>query len=141
MSNFHGLIPASSIHSNDGIYITDYLETILAIINEDIRIASESRQTSCITEIPTNFELPGMSIFRAQKHIYYHILKTLESACYFPHIEFRGDKNMPNVFVYVSWYSVKEQDAELHMHNYIKRHTKRTRLEPIKPGQYVKKNR
>jgi hypothetical protein len=104
--------------------ISEEVATILDTIQDDVKQAIEKKQTRCITELPTSFDIGGMSNERAQKYIYYHVIGNLEKSGYIPKIKFVGKKSeTQRVFLTTNWLTESDLDLEKHMNKYIQDHT------------------
>lgn len=119
------LVPAYHIAKRsrgDGL-IEDEVNEILSVINEDIQQALELEKYSATTEIPTNFAIPEMSPARAQKFIYYHVLRALRKAGYVPKIRFVGTRaESQQVFIHTKWFTKEDEEFEDYMNKYIQAH-------------------
>lgn len=110
--------------SNGDGFIEDYVNELLCVIEEDIKLAIDNKRNFSRTEVPTNFNVPSMPNWRAQKHIYFHTLRALKSAQYFPTILIQGAKSeSQQVFIYVKWFSKEDEEMEMYMDKYIKMHS------------------
>ncbi len=120
------IIPAYHIsrQSNGDGMIEDEVNSILRVIEDDVRAAMERRVTLAITEMPTSFSIPNMMNDRAQMHIYYHVLKALREAQYDPKIRFSGSRfENQHVYIHTRWLSKEDREMEQHMDKYIKSYT------------------
>lgn len=119
------IIPAYHIvRQGSGVgFIEDHVSEILLVVEEDVKRAVDERQNVAITEIPTTFDIPGMSNQRAQMYIYFHVLRALKQAQYFPNIMMQGKKaEEQRVFLYTRWFSKEDEEMEKYMDKYIKMH-------------------
>lgn len=107
-------------------FIQDYVNEILPVIEDDIQVTinSPEKKNYSITEIPTMFNVPGMSNARAQKYVYFHLLRALKKSKYIPKIDIRGtDPKSQKVFIYVSWFSKEDIEMEKYMNKFIQAHS------------------
>ncbi len=106
-------------------FIQDYVNEIIPVIEDDIQfvIDSPEKKNYSITELPTTFDIPGMTNNRAQMHVYFHLLRALKKADYFPKIEFinRNSHNQ-KVFLYIKWFSREDIEMERYMNKFIQAH-------------------
>lgn len=103
-------------------YIEEVVNEILSTIEEDIQavVDSPDKRNYSSTELPTIFDIPGMTNQRAQMYIYYHVLRALKKSEYIPKIRFAGDKSHnQRVYVYVSWMTEDDVAMEHYMNDYI----------------------
>src|SRR3972149_9395300 len=94
ITNKHKIIPAYHMirqSLGDG-FIEDQVNEILAIIEDDIKQAIDRKQTVSCTEISTTFSIPSMPNWRAQRYVYFHVLRALKNAQYYPRIIIQGKK-------------------------------------------------
>jgi len=108
-------------------YLEDYINDILSIINDDIQtsVENDGKKNYSITEIQTQFDIPGMDNKRAQMHVYYHILRALEKSKYIPNLRIMEKNSHQKVFIYVRWFTEDIIKAEQHMNKYIQKHMMR----------------
>lgn len=106
-------------------YVQDYVKDIISTIEDDIQnvIESGSKKNNSCTELPTTFDIPGMSNERSQMYIYYHVIRILEKRHYFPRIHIRGrNSHEQRIFLTVEWFSEDDILMERHMNRFIKKH-------------------
>jgi hypothetical protein len=139
----HRIIPAYHIkaqHLGDSA-IEEYTNDILSTIGDDVREAIDREQTSCRTEIPTLYSVPGMNNSRAQRYVYFHVLRALKKAHYIPHIQIKNIRaEEQKVFIHTSWLTKEDRDMEHYMDKFIIAHQVgpasakvELGLEPVKP--------
>jgi hypothetical protein len=108
--------------SGDGI-IQDYVNEILRMIEDDMKQSIESEQTRCRTEISTLFDIPGMTNGRAQRYIYYHVLRALRKEGYIPAIDIKNvSPSEQHVYIHVTWFTKEDTEYEAYMDKFIKSH-------------------
>lgn len=126
--NIPHIIPAYQIVeqvSGSG-YIEDYVNELLPVIEDDIKAVIElpEKRNYSVTEIPTTFDIPGMTNSRAQMYVYFHLLRALKKSDYFPRIHIDGTQNRKQkVYIYVKWFSDDDIKLEQYMNEYIQAHT------------------
>lgn len=105
-------------------YIREYVNEILPLLKEDIRneLDSNSGKNYSVSELPTIFDVPGMTNKRAQLYVYFHLIKSLELAGYSPKIRISNNGNDQKVYIYISWFTKNDIITENQMNNYIKNH-------------------
>ena len=120
------IIPAYHIvqqAKGDG-FIEDYVNENLLVIQDDISQAVDNKLNYASTEVPTVFDVPGMTNSRAQMYVYFHILKALKQAEYFPRIKIIGNKSEnQRVMIYVKWLSKEDVEMEKYMNKFIQAHS------------------
>ena len=122
------IIPAYKIkeHVQGSDFLTDYINDILLVIQDDIMQAIDSpdKKNYSITEIQTIFDIPNMSNGRAQMYIYFHILRALKKAKYIPKIKIIGtNPRTQRVYIYVRWLNDDDIEMEKYMNSFIKAHS------------------
>lgn len=126
--NIPHIIPAYKIieQVSGASYIEDYVNEILPVIEDDIKLAIENpdKRNFSITEIQTVFDIPNMSNSRAQMYVYFHLLRALKKSEYFPRIRIENNNSThQKVFIYVKWFSKEDIELEHYMNEYIQAHT------------------
>lgn len=107
-------------------YVEEVVNEILTTIEEDIQsiIDSPEKRNYSMTEVPTIFDVPGMTNQRAQMYVYYHVIRALKKSEFIPKVKFVGDKSHnQRVYFYVSWFSKDDVDMERYMNEYISSNT------------------
>jgi len=100
--------------------IVDKCNEILLSIQEDIKGALENCDTFLIYELPTTFGIENYTSQRAQRHIYFHLLKALQEAEYIVKIEFRGTSSTSQrVFLHINWMTPEQKLKEAEMDSFI----------------------
>jgi len=108
--------------------LKDYIEDILDNIDNERNDAFELRKRKCRVELPVAFDVPGLSLAKAQQHVYYHVIQALEKASYIVDLEFiELRNNKQKVFINVSWTSPEVAKQEKEMDTFLKKRTKRYR--------------
>jgi len=141
------LIPAYHISKRSrgcGV-VEDYVNEILSVINDDIEQALEQEKHFAVTEVQTDFQICEMRQDRAQKFVYYHVLRALRKAGYYPKIRFDGVRSQSQrVFIYVKWFSKQDCEYEEYMNKYIIAHDiskKITTSNETQPGKPIRRRR
>lgn len=133
------LTPSKQLVHNSGERecIDEYVNEILGTVDEEIVKAKEAKLFKATAEIPTLFEVPGMTNQNSQRHVYFQLIRRLEKGGYQVKIDFRGSEaTKQKVFVYVTWKTQAESKLEEYMDKYIKAHSnfaQKTGEEQIKP--------
>lgn len=106
-------------------FVRDYVREILSVIDDDIKqtIDGGLKNNYSITEVPTMFDVPGMSSARAQMYIYYLTMKKLKKKGYSMKIQFVKRENIRKVYMHVCWFSPKDVEIEKYMNSYVKKHS------------------
>jgi hypothetical protein len=89
------------------------------MIEDDMKQAIENEKSSIRTEISVYYDVPGMSVTKAQKYIYYHLLCALRRGKYTPKLELTKQNT---AFIHVTWVTKKDTDNEAHMDRVIAAH-------------------
>jgi hypothetical protein len=129
MSYRKGIIPAYTLRSQskgDG-FIVDYVNSNLGLIEDDIIQANERKELFATTELPTNYDIPNMENYRAQRFVYYHTLQALKKAEYIGKIEFVGHDHNQKVFIHTRWVTKDDIDEEKYMDEFIMAHSTQSR--------------
>lgn len=129
MSYRKGIIPAFKLRGQakgDG-FIEDYVNLNLALIEDDIILANERKELFATTEIPTNYDVPYMENFRAQRHIYYHTLQALKKAEYVGRLELVGRSQHQKAYIHTRWVTKDDIEEEKYMDEFISAHSIQTR--------------
>lgn len=116
------IIPAYHFkkYSHNDIIIEEYVNDSLRVIEEDIQHAFDNEKTMAVTEIPTIFDVPGLTNARAQRFVYFHILRSLEQAKYIPRIEIcQNRSDVQRVFIHITWITQKDKSMEQYMDKFI----------------------
>jgi hypothetical protein len=126
--NIPHIIPAYRIMEQvTGVgFIEDYINDILPVIADDIQSAIESpeKKNYSTTEIPTMFDVPGMTNQRAQLYIYFHLLLALKKAKYHPKINVKGaNPRTQRVYIHVVWFSTEDIEMEKYMNKFVQAHS------------------
>ncbi len=106
--------------------VIEAVQNILTLLEDQIKSAIQARrsQTGPI-EIQTHFDFPTMTHLRAQRYVYYHLLKALKDAKYMPEMTFYGDRiSNQKVFVNVQWVSREDVKMEAEMDRYVQASTR-----------------
>jgi hypothetical protein len=121
----HRIIPAYHFRAQslgDG-EIEGFVNDILQSIEDDIKSAVENEEKKTRTEIPTTFAVPGMDNKRAQRHVYFHVLRALKRNRYIPRIEIKQvQSDSQTVFVHVTWITKEDREMENYMDKFISAH-------------------
>ena len=100
-----------------------YVNDILQSIEDDIRYAVENEEHHTQTQLSTLFSVTGMDNVRAQRHIYFHVLKALEQNGYIPHIEFKSALSQVQVvYIRTTWITKEDRETEKLMDKFIAHH-------------------
>lgn len=127
MSHKFQIAPADDIVQSTQLndLVIEAVQNLLTMIEDHIRSAIQARrsQTGPI-ELQTHFDFPTMTHSRAQRYVYYHLVKALKDAKYIPNITFHGDKiNNQKVFINIQWVSKEDVKMEAEMDRYIQAST------------------
>ena len=122
-----GIVPASIIRrraKGDGI-LEEYVYDILKVIEADVKTAMEKGKDESRTEIQTEFNIPPLPRVKAQRRVYYYLMKELTMCDYRPEIDIVGSKSgMQRVYIYVKWMTEDDEDEESYMDQFIKSHSR-----------------
>lgn len=125
MSKFK-ICPAYKIN-NKTYHDTLLGEQIVKILQDvecSVKTAFDEHKRKCKIPLPTTFDIPGLQLANAQKHIYYHVAKTLQEADYDVKLKFLDiSKNKQEVFMIVSWESPEVLQQEKDMDIFLKKIT------------------
>ena len=101
--------------------IIEKCNELLDSIQDEIKSALESCATNITYELPTSFSIAHYTSQRAQRHIYYHILKALSDSAYIATIEFKGQASeSQRVILKISWMTPDQLNREKKMDEFIK---------------------
>lgn len=101
--------------------IAEYVTQLLDTISIEINAAISRRARAVEIDAPTEFYVTGMHNEEAQRHVYYHTLRTLEKHNYRAGIRFvPGDTQ--KVKIRVTWRSIEDEKRDQHMDEYISQH-------------------
>jgi hypothetical protein len=140
MSYRKGIIPAFKLRGQskgDG-FIEDYVNSNLGLIEDDIIQSNERKDLFATTEIPTNYDVPFMENFRAQRCIYYHTLQALKKAEYIARLELIGRNQKQKAYIHVRWVTKDDIEEEKYMDEFIIAHTIKPQItgaKSVTPGQ------
>lgn len=101
--------------------VIESVQNILSLLEDSIKTAIQARrsQTGPI-EIQTHFDFPTMTHSRAQRYVYYHLIKALKDAKYVPEMTFHGERiDNQKVFINIQWVSREDVKMEAEMDRYI----------------------
>lgn len=106
--------------------IIEAVQNILTVLEDHIKTAIQNRRSQTgPVEIQTHFDFPSMTNARAQRYVYYHLIKALKEAKYMPNMTFYGDRvSNQKVCVNVQWVSREDVKMEAEMDRYIQSSTK-----------------
>jgi len=128
MSYRKGIIPAFKLRGQakgDG-FIEDYVNSNLGLLEDDIILANERKELFATTEVPTNYDVPYMENFRAQRHIYYHTLQALKKAEYIGRLELVGRSHKQKAYIHTRWVTKDDIEEEKYMDEFIAAHSIQT---------------
>jgi hypothetical protein len=134
MSYRKGIIPAFKLRGQskgDG-FIEDYVNSNLGLIEDDIIQANERKDLFATTEIPTNYDVPFMENFRAQRCIYYHTLQALKKAEYIARIELIGRNQKQKAYIHARWVTKDDIEEEKYMDEFIMAHAIKPQVDGVK---------
>jgi hypothetical protein len=124
MSN---LISAKQIRrkaKGDG-FIKDYIKDILLAWQDDVERASDHKKQVAITQLPTDFDIPTMEPYDAQRAVYYYLCKKIEDKGFIPSLIFQGHRvEDQKVWLETRWKTVDDEKAQKYMDDYLKSRTR-----------------
>lgn len=102
----------------------DFVNGILELIEDNIHQAMDRNENVAYTEVSVYFPIPHTKPEDAQRTVYYHTIKALESAGYKARIIFdNADMLKPKTTIIVTWANSREIAEKKYMDEYIKAHT------------------
>lgn len=106
-------------------FIQDYIKDILLSWQDDVERASDQRQTRSVTKLPTDFDIPTMEPYDAQRAVYYYLCKKIEDKGFIPSLIFQGHRvETQKVFLETRWKTVDDEKAQKYMDDYLKSRTR-----------------
>ena len=106
-------------------FIQDYIKDILLTWQEDVERASDQRHQQAITKLPTDFDIPTMEPYDAQRAVYYYLCKKIEDKGFIPNLIFQGHRvENQQVFLETRWKTVDDEKAQKYMDDYLKSRTR-----------------
>ncbi len=106
-------------------FIQDYIKDILLTWQEDVERASDQRRQNAMTKLPTDFDIPTMEPYDAQRAVYYYLCKKIEDKGFIPSLIFQGHRvENQQVFLETRWKTVDDEKAQKYMDDYLKSRTR-----------------
>ena len=106
-------------------FIQDYIKDILIVWQDDVERASDQRKQCAITKLQTDFDIPTMEPYDAQRAVYYYLCKKIEDKGFIPSLIFQGHRvEHQKVFLETRWKTVDDEKAQKYMDDYLKSRTR-----------------
>jgi len=113
-------------------FIQDYIKDILLAWQEDVTSASDQRRSCARTKLPTDFDIPTMQPYDAQRTVYYYLCKKIEDKGFIPSLIFQGNRvEHQKVWLETRWKTIDDEKAQKYMDDYLR---SRTRYQDM-PGE------
>jgi hypothetical protein len=106
-------------------FIQDYIKDILLAWQDDVTNTSDQRLSCARTKLPTDFDIPTMEPYDAQRAVYYYLCKKIEDKGFIPSLVFQGHRvEEQQVWLETRWKTIDDEKAQKHMDDYLKSRTR-----------------
>lgn len=123
-----GIIPAYKFRkdSSGDDFLMDYVNTNLALVEDDIIKAVHEQRRECCTEIPDTYQIPYLDFDIARDKVFYHTIQALKQSEYTVRLEHRTSKGKTRIYLHVTWMNQEDLKQEKYIEEFLLAHSIRT---------------